>query len=225
MTNRLSTIPLARRIDYTLIRPDATENDLRTFCREAAALGVRVISVNPVWAAFCARLLEGTRTGLDVYIAYPLGAATARMKMEEARDAVSGGATEISITVNMGAFLSGYLDYVEKEVAAVVRAVNGVPVKAIAETSLLSEDQTIQLAGLCAQAGAVQFQLATGFGRSVPDPVAVTSLRKAMGNAILIKAAGGIRTYADALSMLEAGAAVIGTSSAAAILAEAADSR
>ena len=218
-------MPLARKIDYTLIRPDATETDHRTFCREAATLGVRAISVNPVWAAFCARLLEGTRTGLDVYIAYPLGAATARMKMEEAREAVAGGATEVSITVNMGAFLSGYPDYVEKEIATVVQAVSGIPVKAIAETSLLTEDQTIQLAGLCARAGAVQFQLATGFGRSVPDPAAVTSLYNAVGNTILIKAAGGIRTCADALSMLEAGASVIGTSSAAAILGEPVDSR
>ena len=208
MTTRLSTLPLARKIDYTLIRPDATETDHRTFCREAATLGVRAISVNPVWAAFCARLLEGTRTGLDVYIAYPLGAATARMKMEEAREAVAGGATEVSITVNMGAFLSGYPDYVEKEIATVVQAVSGIPVKAIAETSLLTEDQTIQLAGLCARAGA-----------------AVTSLYNAVGNTILIKAAGGIRTCADALSMLEAGASVIGTSSAAAILGEPVDSR
>ncbi|MEJ5277214.1 MAG: deoxyribose-phosphate aldolase [Thermogemmata sp.] len=173
MTTRLSAIPLARRVDYTLIRPDATENDLRALCHEAVRLGVRVISVNPVWAAFCARLLEGTRTGLDVYIAYPLGAATARMKMEEAREAVTSGATEVSITVNMGAFLSGYFDYVEKEIAAVVRAVNGIPVKAIAETSLLTTDQAARLAGLCAQAGAIQFQVATGFGRSVPDPATI----------------------------------------------------
>ncbi|HPO29601.1 MAG TPA: deoxyribose-phosphate aldolase, partial [Candidatus Hydrogenedentes bacterium] len=166
-----------------------------------------------------------TRTGLDVYIAYPLGAATARMKMEEAREAVTSGATEVSITVNMGAFLSGYFDYVEKEIAAVVRAVNGIPVKAIAETSLLTTDQAARLAGLCAQAGAIQFQVATGFGRSVPDPATIADLRGNLGNRILIKAAGGIRTLADALSMLEAGAAVIGTSSAAAILAEAADSQ
>jgi len=225
MTTRLSAIPLARRVDYTLIRPDATENDLRALCHEATRLGVRVISVNPVWAAFCARLLEGTRTGLDVYIAYPLGAATARIKMEEAREAVTSGATEVSITVNMGAFLSGYFDYVEKEISAVVRAVNGIPVKAIAETSLLTTDQAARLAGLCAKAGAIQFQVATGFGRSVPDPATIADLRGNLGNRILIKAAGGIRTLADALSMLEAGAAVIGTSSAAAILAEAADSQ
>lgn len=224
MTVKLSKTQLARRVDYTLVRPDATEHDIRLLCREAAACGVRVVSVNPVWAAFSARLLQGTRTGLDVYISYPLGTATARIKIEEAKEAVASGATEISLTVNMGAFLSGYLEYIEKEIAAVAHAVGSVPVKAVAETSLLTEEQTLQLGGLCAQAGAAQFQIATGFGKRLPDPAVITGLRRALGNSLLIKAAGGIRTYADAIAMLEAGAAVIGTSSAPSILAEAPDS-
>ena len=104
---------LAKIIDHTLLRPTATETEVRNLCTEAITYGFRAVSVNPVWVTLCAKLLGDSSVAIDACISFPLGAATARVKVEEVRDAFQNGATEIAAVINIGALKSGYAPYVE----------------------------------------------------------------------------------------------------------------
>ena len=129
---------LARMIDHTQLRAYATQLDITELCDEAAAFGFASVSVNPIWTAYCAKRLTGTTVVVDPTIGFPLGANTARIKIEEAKEAVRNGAQELDMVINIGALKSGFHDYVEKEIASLVRAVRGIPVKVILETSYLT---------------------------------------------------------------------------------------
>lgn len=212
---------LANVIEHTLLRPDATETDIRTLCTEALACGFRAVSVNPVWTTLCAKHLQNTEVAIDACIAFPLGAATARMKVEETRDALQNGATEIAVVINIGALKSGYNQYVEKEIATIVKAAGGAPVKVILETSCLNEEEKVTACRMSLRAGATAVKTSTGFGAYGATVEDVRLIRATVGTHLDIKAAGGIRTYEDVLRLLEAGATTIGTSASLAILEEA----
>ncbi len=214
---------LSKIIDHTQLRAFATEVDIRELCEEARQYAFRAVSINPVWVSFCAKLLKDAGVGIDACVAFPLGAATARMKIEEARDAVQNGASEIDMVVNIGALKSGYAQYVEKEIAAVVKAVKGTPVKVILETSYLNHDEKIAVCRMCMRAGAAFVKTATGFGSGGATVEDVALMKSVVGDNLGIKAAGGIRTYGDVMRMVEAGATCIGTSAGIAILEDAAE--
>ena len=216
----ISRADMARRIDHTLLRAHATEAEVRQLCVEAAEHGFRAVSVNPAWVTFCAKLLRETHVAVDACVAFPLGAATARMKVEEAKEAVQNGARELDMVINLGALKSGYPDFVEREIAAVAAAVKGVPLKVILETGCLNRDEKIMVCEMAVRAGAAFVKTATGFGPGGATVEDVTLMRETVGDRLGVKAAGGVRTWGGAVAMLQAGASVVGTSAGVAILSE-----
>ncbi len=212
---------VARLIDHTQLRAYAGEVDMRELCEEAAECGFATVAVNPVWTSFCAKKLAGTTVGIDVCVGFPLGANTAAIKVEEARDAVRNGATEIDMVINIGALKSGYPQFVEKEIAAVTKAVRGIPVKVILENSYLNEDEKIAVCEMSVRAGAAYVKTATGYGNGGATVDDVALMKRVVGDEVGIKAAGGIRTYGDVMALVEAGASRIGTSAGLDILDDA----
>jgi len=212
---------IARRIDHTLLRSHASQEDIALLCDQALENGFRVVSVNPTWVSFCARRLEGTGVGVDACVGFPLGANTAHVKMEEAREAAESGATEMDMVINIGALKSGYAQFVEKEIAAVVQAAGNAAVKVILETSCLTDNEKAAVCEMSIRAGAAFVKTSTGFAEGGATAADVAFMRRIVGGRIAIKAAGGIRTMADALLMIEAGATVIGTSAGVSIVEEA----
>ena len=213
-----SRAQLARVIDHTLLRADATQKEIDNLCREAQAYGVAAVSINPVWTSYCAKKLADTRIGVNTVIGFPLGAATAHIKLEEAKEAARHGATELDMVINIGALRSGFPQYVEQEIAAIVKAVKGCAVKVILETSYLTDEQKRQVCEMSVRAGAHFVKTSTGFGKAGATARDVKLMRRAVGRHFGVKAAGGIRSLRDALLMLEAGANRIGTSKAVEIL-------
>ena len=214
----VTRVQVARMIDHTQVRAYATEIDIRELCEEAIRYGFGAVTVNPVWTSFCSKQLTGVGVGVDTCIGFPLGAANARIKVEEARDAVRNGATEIDMVINIGALKSGYPNFVEREIAAVVKAVKGIPVKVILETGYLTEAEKIAVCHMSERAGAAYVKSATGYGNGGATVEDVALMKEAVGDRLGIKAAGGIRTYGDLMAMVEAGATRIGTSAGLGIL-------
>jgi len=203
---------LARMIDHTQLRAYATQLDITELCDEAVSFGFASVSINPAWTSYCAKRLAGTAVIVNPTVGFPLGANTARIKIEEARDAVRCGAQELDMVINIGALKSGFPDYVEKEIASVVRAVRGIPVKVILETSYLTTAEKVAVCEMSLRAGAAFVKTSTGFGDGGATVEDVALMHETVGGRMGIKAAGGVRTYADAIAMVEAGATRIGTS-------------
>ncbi len=209
---------LARMIDHTQLRAYATEVDIKELCAEARAHSFAAVAVNPAWVSYCVKQLTGSEVGIAACIGFPLGATTANMKVYEAREAVRCGATEVDMVINVGALKSGYPSFVEKEVAAVVQAVLGTPVKVILEMSYLSLEEKEIACKLTKHAGAAYVKTSTGFGDHGATVEDVRLMKSIVGDSMGIKAAGGIRTYTDMMKMVEAGATRIGTSAGISIL-------
>ena len=211
---------LAGLIDHTQVRADASQRDITLLCDEAIRHGFASVSINPAWTSYCAKRLAGSGVTVNPCVGFPLGANTAHVKVEEAREAVRNGAGELDVVINIGALRSGFPDFVERELVAIVRAVKGTPVKVILETSYLSDEDKIRVCEMSVRAGAAFVKTCTGFGRHGATLEDVALMRRVVGRQIGVKAAGGIRTYRDTVNMLEAGANRIGTSSGVAILRE-----
>jgi deoxyribose-phosphate aldolase len=209
---------IARMIDHSQLRAHATQTDIARLCEEAVQHGFWSVTVNPSWAAFCAKRVADSSVGLSVTIGFPLGANTAYIKVEEARDAVRNGATELDMVINIGALKSGYPAYVEREIAAVVKAVREIPVKVILETSYLSREEKVSVCQMALQSGAAFVKTSTGYGGHGATAEDVSLLREVVGDRLGVKAAGGIRTYGDLLTLMEAGADRFGTSAGVDIL-------
>ena len=209
---RLTRKQLARMIDHTQLRAYATQLDITELCDEAVAFGFASVSINPVWTSYCAKRLSGTSVVVDPTVGFPLGANTAKIKIEEAQEAVRSGAQDLDMVINVGALKSRFPDYVEKEIASVVRAVRGVPVKVILETSYLTTEEKIAVCQMSLRAGAAFVKTSTGFGEGGATVQDVALMHEVVGGRMGIKAAGGVRTYGDAIALIEAGATRIGTS-------------
>jgi deoxyribose-phosphate aldolase len=205
-------------IDHTQLRAYATEIDIRELCSEAVENGFPMVNVNPAWTSYCAKQLAGTNVGICTCVGFPLGANTAAIKVEEARDAVRNGANELDLVINIGALKSGYPTYVLQEISAVVKAVKGIPVKVILECSFLTDEEKASACAMAVKAEAAFVSTATGYGHGGATVEDVALLRDAAGDAIGIKAAGGIRTYGDAIGMIQAGATRLGSSTGVSIL-------
>ena len=211
---------LAAMIDHTLVRAYATQLDTEELCAEAIEYGFAAVTINPAWTSYCAKRLADTGVAVNATIGFPLGASTALVKLEEAREAIQNGATELDLVINIGALKSGFPEYVEKEINAVVKAAENVLVKIILETCFLSREEKLKVCELSLEAGAAFIKTSTGYGTRGATTEDVGLLHEAVGYRMGVKAAGGIRHYRDALAMIEAGASRLGTSAGIQILEE-----
>jgi deoxyribose-phosphate aldolase len=211
---------LARLIDHTQVRAYATQTDIDELCAEAAEWGFATVTVNTAWTSYCVKRLENINVAVCSTIAFPLGASTAHMKVEEAREATGNGADELDMVVNIGALKSGYPSFVEEEIETVVTAAANTPVKIVIETPYLSDTEKVAICEMCVRAGAAFVQTCTGFAKAGATADDVRLLRQASGGNIGIKAAGGVRTYRDTVALFEAGASRIGTSHSVQIVEE-----
>ncbi len=204
-------------IDHTLLRPEATEADILALAEEAIRLGLGTICVNGQWVRLATRRLEGTPVRVAAVIGFPLGASGAVTKAAETRLAVMDGAAELDVVISLGLAKAGRWELVRDELAVVIGAARRRPVKAILETVTLTPEEIVRACDAALQAGVAMVKTSTGFhpkGGATED--AVRLLRKSVGRRAGVKASGGIRTAAEALAMLRAGASRIGTSATAA---------
>lgn len=216
---------LAGAIDQTLLRPTAGYGAARDWIEQQRGGGFATLCISPFLVPLAAELLGGSPTRVCTVVGFPLGYALTETKVEEARQLVSLGASEIDMVVNIGAVLEGESAFVREDVGAVVAAVREASggaglVKVILETGYLDEEQIESACRSAADAGADFVKTSTGFGPRGASLEDVRLMRSVVGDALGVKAAGGIRNLADALRMIEAGATRIGTSSGNEILAE-----
>jgi len=209
---------LAGMIDHSLLKPQSTRRDLKTLCDEAVAYGFKAVCVNPVHVADAAALLEGEAPLVCSVVGFPFGTHTPAAKAAETAEVIRLGAAEVDMVLRVGALKEERYDEVEEDVAAVVRAAGGHPVKVIIETCYLTEEEKVRACMLAVKAGAAFVKTSTGFGSAGANALDVQLMRRTVGAGIGVKAAGGIRTLADALTMIEAGASRIGCSASVAIL-------
>lgn len=218
---KLSRKELAQMIDSTLVRAIATKSEVEKLCKEAIKYGFCCAVVNPIYVKFAAKVLEGSNVKVCSTVGFPFGVSLPEIKALEALKAVEDGAEELDMVINMSALKSGDYEAVKRDIAAVVdvkRVSKEIVVKVIIETAYLTREEKIIACKLVKEAGADFVKTSTGFfgkGATVED---VKLMRQTVGKNFGVKAAGGIRTYADALAMIGAGANRIGTSTAAQII-------
>jgi deoxyribose-phosphate aldolase len=214
---------LASIIDHTMLRPQATCEELDRFCSEAVSLGVGAIAIHQAWVPLAVRNLRGTGIKVGTVVGFPFGATHASVKRAEAEASIRAGAEELDMVMNIGALRSGNLDGVQSDIQGVadIAHESGCILKVILENAYLSDEQKVTACRIAKQAGADYVKTSTGLGPSGATEADVRLMRKTVGTSMGVKAAGGIRTLGDALKMLEAGADRLGTSASGAILAEA----
>lgn len=205
---------LARYIDHTLLKPEATADQIAQLCYEARKHGFATVCVNPSWVKVCAELLRGSPVGITTVVGFPLGATPPEVKAYEAQVALDEGATEIDMVINIGALKSRDYEMVARDIRAVVRVSHAKPalVKVIIEAALLNEEEKIAASLLAKEAGADFVKTSTGFASGGATVADVALMRRTVGPAMGVKAAGGVRDRADAEAMLKAGATRLGAS-------------
>jgi deoxyribose-phosphate aldolase len=211
---------IASYLDHTLLKAQSTLKEIDMLCDEARRLNVAAVCINPVNVERAAARLKGSRVKVATVVGFPLGATLSSVKAREAHDAIVLGAQEIDMVIAIGPFLSGEVKIVARDIREVVLAAGALPVKVIIETCYLSPKQIAQASLIACDEGAAFVKTSTGFGTRGATVDDVRLIRAAVGERCLIKASGGIRTYAQAMAMIDAGAARIGTSSSADIVAE-----
>lgn len=209
---------VAPLIDHTLLKPEATKEELKVLCDEAKRFGFATVCVNSANVRYCAGLLLGSNVKAIAVVGFPLGAGTPGAKAFETREAIRAGAGEIDMVINIGALKSRDHKYVLDDIRAVVDAAGRTPVKVIIETSKLTDPEKIMACTLSAAAGAAFVKTSTGFAGGGATPEDVALMRDVVGDALGVKASGGVRTIDDANKVIAAGANRIGASSSVAIV-------
>ena len=209
---------IAAMIDHTLLKAFATEEQIRKLCAEARENRFASVCVNPAYVPLAAGALRGSDVKVCTVIGFPLGANTSETKAFEARDAIAKGAQEVDMVINVGALKSGDMEYVEKDIKAVVDAANGTLVKVIIETCYLTDEEKTAVCKAAERAGADFVKTSTGFGTGGAKPEDVALMRAAVSERVNVKASGSIRSYEDAMAVVAAGAGRIGTSAGVAIV-------
>lgn len=210
---------IARYIDHTLLKPNVTVQDINRLCSEALQFKFATVCVNPGYVSLCAQLLAESGVGVCTVVGFPLGAAKSEVKAYEAQVAVRDGACEVDMVLNIGQMLSGNHQDVERDITAVVTAVAGeAKVKVILETEFLNRQQIREACLIAREAGADFVKTSTGFFGSGATVDNVRLMRETVGPRFGVKASGGIRDYATARAMLDAGANRLGASSGVAIV-------
>lgn len=224
LSSTIGVIPkdasLAGMIDHTLLKPDATQDQIAQLCFEARKHGFASVCVNPTWVALCAKLLAGSEVKVCTVIGFPLGATSPEVKAYETKNALDHGATEIDMVINIGALKARELELVAKDIREVVQVshARGAIVKVIIEAILLTDEEKTIACLLSKEAGADFVKTSTGFasgGATVND---VALMRRVVGPTMGVKAAGGVRTFEDAENMIKAGATRIGASAGVKII-------
>ena len=220
----LSGSDLARYIDHTVLKPEAAESQIVQLCEEARRYQFMAVCVNPVWVKRCVQLLQGSSTRVATVAGFPLGATLPEVKAYEAQQVVAAGAREVDMVINVGALKSNDYALVARDIALVVQAARsgGALTKVIIEAALLDDAEKIRACQLAVEAGAEFVKTSTGFASSGATAHDVALMRQTVGPQVGVKAAGGIRTYADVVKMIEAGANRIGASASVKIMQEAA---
>lgn len=214
--------PLAKYIDHTLLKPEATREQVKKLCLEALEYGFASVCVNSCFVPLVSEMLSGSDVLTCCVVGFPLGAALSDAKAYEAGAAVSGGAREIDMVINVGALKAGDARYVRDDIAAVVKAAGSrAIVKVIIETCLLTDEEKVKACEISKEAGAHFVKTSTGFGSGGSTAADIALMRKTVGPELGVKASGGIRDLSAALSMIEAGADRIGASAGGQIIKEA----
>jgi len=213
----------AKYIDHTLLKPEATREDIITLCNEAKTHGFASVCVNPQYVKLCATMLRNTDVKVCTVVGFPLGANTTRVKVYETQVACEDGAPEIDMVINIGELKSKNYDLVEADIAGVVAAADSANaiVKVILETCLLTDEEKVIASVLSKNAGAHFVKTSTGFSKGGATLEDVAFMRKAVGDSLGVKASGGVRDYATAKKMIEYGATRIGASASVKIVKEA----
>jgi deoxyribose-phosphate aldolase len=210
---------VARYIDHTLLKPEATREQVDKLCEEAIEYRFYSVCVNTTWTAYCARKLRGKGVKVCTVIGFPLGAMDSRAKSFEARNSIENGADEIDMVMNVGALKSGDLKTVEEDIRWVLRACRqNTILKVIIENALLTDEEKVLACQIAKRAGAHYVKTSTGFASSGATVEDIALMRRTVGLEMGVKAAGGVRSYEDALAMIQAGASRIGASSSVAIV-------
>ena len=224
---------LNKYIDHTLLKPEASEEQIIALCEEAIKYDFYSVCVNSCHVPLAVSKLQGTDVKVAAVAGFPLGAMSKASKVFEAREAVDAGAGEIDMVINVGALKEGRYDYVRDEISAMVDVCHGFSIaygepnkdaallKVIVETCLLSDDEIVKACQLAVEAGADFVKTSTGFSTGGATVEAVKLMRETVGDKAQVKASGGIRTYADAMKFIELGADRLGCSAGVHIMEEA----
>ncbi len=212
---------LAKRIHNTIVAPEATLAEVKAFCEEAKRYGFGAVVIQGCWTREAKEVLKGSPVALSVGVGFPMGGATSEAKLAEVREAVRLGADMFDYMPNIGFLKSGMDREFVDEIAKVVRAAEGRPVRVMLEYSILDHDQKVKAAKLSEQAGVAGVKNSSGWGRGGPATIEdIRLLRETVGPRVHVKASGGIRDLDSALKLLAAGADYLGTRAGAAIVDE-----
>ena len=214
---------LAGMMDHTILKATATPAQVQEICQEALQIGAASVCINPCNIEQAKALLANSSVKVCTVIGFPLGANTTAVKAFETKDAIARGAEEVDMVINVGALLAGDTETVYNDILGVVQAANGTLVKVIIETCYLNDDQKRTACELALKAGANFVKTSTGFGTGGATPADVALMRSVVGDKMQVKASGGIRTYEDAMAVIEASADRLGVSASMAILATASE--
>jgi deoxyribose-phosphate aldolase len=209
---------IAKLIDHTLLKPTATEADIRAVCDEARRYHFASVCVNSCFVPLVARELRESGVKVCTVVGFPLGTMATKSKAMETRQAIADGAEEIDMVLHVGHLIAGDHDYVREDIRAVVDAAQGRPVKVILETVLLSDAQKETACRLAVEAGAAFVKTCTGFAGGGATVADIALMRRIVGPNIGVKASGGIRDAAGAVALVEAGATRLGASAGVAIV-------
>lgn len=214
---------VAAMIDHTLLKPEATQDQIAQLCYEARKYSFATVCVNPTNVRLCVQLLKGSPVGVCTVVGFPLGATPPEVKAYETQQALDDGATEVDMVINIGALKSKDYALVERDIATVARTCHagGTLLKVIIEAALLADEEKVKACELAKAAGADYVKTSTGFGPGGATAHDVELMRRTVGPAMGVKAAGGIRTFEDAQAMIAAGATRIGASASIKILQQA----
>ncbi len=209
----------ARMIDHTLLKAEATKEQIEKLCAEAKQFNFASVCVNPTWVKRSSELLQGSDVLVCTVIGFPLGANTPAVKAFEAKDAIANGAKEVDMVINIGALKDKNYEHVQADIAAVVEAAKGrALVKVIIEACLLTDEEKVKACELAVAAGADYVKTSTGFSTGGATAEDIALMRKTVGPELGVKASGGVRSLEDMKKMVEAGATRIGASSGVAIM-------
>jgi deoxyribose-phosphate aldolase len=214
---------IAKYIDHTLLKPDASQDQIAQLCYEARKHGFAAVCVNPTYVKLCSQLLQGTDVHVCTVVGFPLGATPPEVKSYEAQQAIDDGATEVDMVLNIGALKSKDYALVERDIASVARTCHagGALLKVIIEAALLTDEEKVIACQLAKTAGADYVKTSTGFGPGGATVEDVALMRRSVGPELGVKAAGGIGSYETAKEMVSAGATRIGASAGVKILQQA----
>ena len=216
----LKDISLARMIDHTMLKPEATPSEITTLCDEAKTYGFASVCINPSYVPLCSSLLKGSSVKVCTVIGFPLGATTTATKRAEAEEALNNGAEEIDMVIHIGKLKAGDYEYVFNDINQVVLAAKrkNAVTKVIIETALLTDEEKVKACLISKEAKADFVKTSTGFSKGGATAGDIALMRFVVGTALGVKASGGVRTVEDAEEMIKSGASRIGASASVKIV-------